>query len=98
LREIELQRNRAESSFNAYYDLAATYAFTGETEKAIENLRIWIARPVMDANIMWFFRTDPLFNPIRDNPDFQQIMNEAEAKYQAEHERVRQWLKDNDML
>jgi len=98
LREIELQRNRAEINLNTYYDLAATYAFTGETEKAIENLRIWLTRPVMDANIMWFFRTDPLFNPIRDNPDFQQIMNEAEAKYQAEHERVRQWLEENGML
>ena len=29
---------------------------------------------------------------------FQQILGNVEAKYQAEHERVRKWLKENDML
>jgi len=27
-----------------------------------------------------------------------QIVRDVEAKYQAEHERVRQWLEENDML
>jgi len=39
-----------------------------------------------------------LFNPIRDEPEFQQILNEVEAKYQAEHERVRKWMEENDRL
>jgi hypothetical protein len=29
---------------------------------------------------------------------YTQILNIVEAKYQAEHERVRQWLEENDML
>jgi hypothetical protein len=29
---------------------------------------------------------------------YPQILNNVEAKYQAEHERVRQWLEENDML
>ena len=43
-------------------------------------------------------KKDPLFNSIRDEPEFQQIVKDIEAKYQAEHERVRQWLEENDML
>ena len=29
---------------------------------------------------------------------FQQILCNVEAKYQVEHERVRKWLEENDML
>jgi hypothetical protein len=29
---------------------------------------------------------------------YPQILNNVEAKYQAEHERVRQWLEENDIL
>lgn len=48
----------------------------------------------MIANI----KNDPLFNSIRDEPEFQQIVKDMEAKYQAEHERVKKWLAENDML
>ena len=44
------------------------------------------------------FTRDPLFNNIRDNPEFQQILRNVETRYQAEHERIRQWLEENDML
>jgi len=98
LREIELERNRAERERTTYYDLAATYAFIEETEKALENLRIYISRPVMNLFMLGLIKFDPLFDPIRNNPEFQQIVNGAEAKYQAEHEQVRQWLEENDML
>ncbi len=41
---------------------------------------------------------NPLFDSIRDEPEFQQIVKDVEAKYQAEHERVRKWLEENDIL
>ena len=44
------------------------------------------------------FKIDPLLDRIRDEPEFQQILSDAEAKYQAEYERVRQWLEENEML
>jgi len=30
--------------------------------------------------------------------EFQQIVRDVEAKYQAEHERVRQWLEENVVI
>jgi TolB-like protein len=98
LKEIELERSRAERNLYTYYDLAATYAFIGEKEKALEYLRTYSSGLVMNTTMMFFLKFDPLLNPIRDNPEFQQIVRDVEAKYQAEHERVRQWLEENDML
>jgi tetratricopeptide (TPR) repeat protein len=81
-----------------YYDLAAVYAFTGEAEKAIENLRVFNEKQNISFFIVWLLKWDPLLEKIRDNPEFKQIALELETKYQAEHERVRQWLEENEML
>jgi uncharacterized protein YacL (UPF0231 family) len=40
----------------------------------------------------------PLFDNLRDDPEFQQILHSMEVKCQAEHERVRKWLEENEML
>ncbi len=81
-----------------YYDLAGVYALKGEKDKAYENLRTFnqIERAPYLLNAL--MKRDPLFNSIRDEPEFQQIVRDVEAKYQAEHERVRQWLVENGML
>jgi hypothetical protein len=41
---------------------------------------------------------DPLFDSIRNEERFQMIIQNMEAKYQAEHERVRKWLEEQGML
>ena len=83
---------------NAYYNLAGVHAFLGEREKAFENLRNFNQKETMSLRIVTRIKNDPLFNSIRDEPEFQQIVRDVEAKYEAEHERVRQWLEENDML
>jgi hypothetical protein len=67
-------------------------------EKAFENLRIFnqIKTPVLWMVI--YSKHDPLFNSIRNEPEFQQIAKDVESKYQAEHERVRKWLEEQGML
>jgi tetratricopeptide (TPR) repeat protein len=80
------------------YNLASIYAFRGEKDRAYENLRKFNE---MERIPLWWLnliRIDPLFDSIRDEPEFQQIVRDLEAKYQAVHERVRQWLEENDML
>lgn len=51
--------------------------------------------PVMVADI---FKADPLFDSIRNETEFQQILRNMYAKYQAEHERLRKWLEEKGML
>jgi len=98
LEQIELDRVWASQNYFSYYDLAAIYSFRGDAEKAIEYLRIFNQRETMEWWCVSMLKKDPLFKNIRDEPEFQQIFKDVEAKYQAEHERVRQWLEENDML
>jgi hypothetical protein len=43
-------------------------------------------------------KNDPLFIGIRNEPEFRQIVRDMEAKYQAEHERVRRWMEEKFTL
>jgi TolB-like protein len=96
-RSIELGRQYAHM-FYAYYDLAGVYAFRGDKVKAYENLRIFKKKPIMSFWMISLIKTDPLFSRIRNEPEFQQIARDVEAKYQAEHERVRKWLEETGQL
>jgi len=89
-------------TYNPYrvsYDLAAVYAFLEDREKAYENLKIWAEMPVCAYWWIPFLKKyDPLFSKIRSEPEFQQIVRDQEAKYQAEHERVRKWMEQQGTL
>ena len=97
LGEIDLGRRQAVAYFS-YYDLAGTYAFRGDKTRAYENLRMFAQKENMPLWIINYLYHDPLFGSIRDEPEFQQILHEVETKYEAEHERVRQWLEENEMI
>jgi TolB-like protein len=82
-----------------YYDLAGVYAFSGDKVKAYKNLEIFNQRQKEDY--LWMvslIKIDPLFNGIRNEPEFKQIVRDVEARYQAHHERVKKWLEEQGML
>ena len=82
-----------------YYDLAGVYAFRGDKVKAYKNLKIFDQRQKEES--LWMvslIKTDPLFNSIRNEPEFQKIVKDIEAKYQAEYERVKKWLEEQGVL
>jgi len=83
---------------SAYYDKAAICTFMGERQKALENLKLFNRQKVILSSWYQLIKVDPLFDSIRDEPEFQQIVRDMEAKCEAEYERVRQWLEENDML
>jgi TolB-like protein/Tfp pilus assembly protein PilF len=79
--------------------LASVYAFRGEKDKAYKYLRIWNqSRQIALFYDVFNIKHDPLLESIRDEPEFQQFLQDVEAKYQAEHERIRQWLEEQQML
>lgn len=55
-------------------------------------------RRTMPFWMLTYMKSDPLFNSIRGEADFQQIANEIETKYLSEHKRVEKWLTENNML
>jgi TolB-like protein/AraC-like DNA-binding protein/tetratricopeptide (TPR) repeat protein len=82
----------------AHFDLAGVYAFLGEKEKAyyyLDEVNKNHSFPIWWINL---FKHDPLFNPIRQEPRFQKILKDVEAKYQTEHEQLEKWLVQQKML
>jgi tetratricopeptide (TPR) repeat protein len=81
-----------------YYDLAGVYAFLGEKDKAYANLRVWARMPVYSLWCVTLIKKDPLFNSIRNESEFQQIVIEVESRYQSEHKRVIKWLNEKGVV
>jgi tetratricopeptide (TPR) repeat protein len=83
---------------DTYYWLAACHAAYGQTEEVLKNLRIATRQERLPLQRVNDLNKHPIYDKVRSNPGFQQIVRDVEAKYQAEHERVRQYLEENDML
>jgi TolB-like protein len=76
------------------YPLAAIYACMGDKAKAYENLKIFNQNQSFTFYWVTRIKDDPFFTTIKNEPEFQKIVRDVEAKYQAEHERVRKWLEE----
>jgi TolB-like protein len=81
-----------------HYDLAGVFAFTGEEKKAFESLKYLTHLGVCPKWLLTLIKIDPLFDSIRDEKRFGQVVSDLESKFMAEHERVRIWLADNKYL
>ncbi len=93
---IKLERNSAQTK-SAQYNLASTYAFLGDKSKAyfyLDELNKSEFYPLVRVIL---FKHDPMFKSIRNEERFQKILKNVEAKYNAEHERVREWLEEQSM-
>ena len=94
-----IKRDRNIAQFMAaYYDLAATYAFLGNKEKAYQYLDDINKGNTCQIRWIFYLKNDPPLESIRNEERFQKILQNYEAKYQAEHERVRKWLEEQGML
>jgi TolB-like protein len=96
-KSIKLNRNVAHIKA-AYYDLATVYAFLGNKEKAYQYLDKLNEGNTCQIRWIIYLKYDPPLASIRSEERFQKILRNYEAKYNAEHERVRKWLEDQGML
>jgi TolB-like protein len=107
---FELQKKYCEESINlntiygqwgnAYYDLACVFAIRGDKQNAYKNLHLYNDK-IGDSGvfmIIWHLKTDPFLESIRNEPEFQDIYHEIEAKYNNTHDKVRKWLEEQGML
>jgi hypothetical protein len=83
---------------DAYYDLAGVYAFRGNKEKALENLRKYNQAKQTYQWMVMLFKTDPLLESIRSEPEFKQLFKQTETTYLADHEKLKKWLAQQGQL
>ncbi len=97
--EESIKLNRFYSQLkHAHYDMAATYAFLGNKEKAYQNLDEFNTMDFFDLMLISFVENDPMFASIRGEERFQKIVQDMKAKNQADHDRVQKWLMEQGML
>jgi TolB-like protein/AraC-like DNA-binding protein/tetratricopeptide (TPR) repeat protein len=94
---INLRRPGAIMKANQF-DLAEMYALIGDKEKAYYYLDEVNKNKAFPMWWVILFKYEPLFDNIRQEPRFQKILKDVEAKYQAEHIRVGKWLKEKGLL
>jgi len=54
--------------------MAEIYILAGEHEKAIDQIELLLSIPSV-MSVQWL-QIDPVYDPLRDNPRFQKLMNE----------------------
>jgi hypothetical protein len=82
--------------FGDSLSLASTYAFFGDKPKAWQYLGE--CNQTLPRSGLIFLKHDPMLESIRNEERFQKILRDQEAKYQAEHERVKKWLEEQGKL
>ncbi|HKL32793.1 MAG TPA: helix-turn-helix domain-containing protein [Tangfeifania sp.] len=97
LQSIEKNRDFAQSR-RAYYDLAAVYAFQEKKEEAYQLLDEFIKNEIFPFWWVTLTKDDPLFEKIRHEERFKNILADMEKKYLTEHNRVKEWMEENDTL
>lgn len=87
-----------EDLYSAQFDMAEIYALWGDKEKAYNCLDIAIKHPLYPRWWVVLYKYVPFFDSIRQEPRFQDILKEVEAKYQVNHEGVGKWLEEKGLL
>jgi tetratricopeptide (TPR) repeat protein len=78
----------------SYLNLANVYSLNNEKEKALTNLKEVLKRESITQFVVILLNKSPFFDNIRDEPEFQEILTQATSKYQNEHERVGELLRE----
>jgi TolB-like protein/AraC-like DNA-binding protein len=97
---IEDYRQYMETDQTAYRDLGlyAYYDYTGDRVKAIEHLRSFEKQDNIQYWIILFARQEPKPGSISNLPVCKKLMDEIEAKFWANHEKLNVTLEDKGLL
>jgi hypothetical protein len=82
----------------SHFGLAWTYSAMGEKENALKYLKEVNNRSTIPSWMITFMKDWPLFDNIRNEPEFQKLKKEFEKKYQKEHDRVARLLRKKEIL
>ena len=85
-------------AFTYLYELADIYLALEEKEKAMELLIEMEKLKEIDRVFITILSRWPGFDAVRSEPKFQNVLDVLDAKYETEHNRVGELLKENGFL
>lgn len=91
--EKEIKLNSANArSYNSHFNLALIYAIINDKQKSLQYLGMIKESRSIPLNFINELKTNPMFDNVRQEPDFQKIIRELEKKYLEEHEKIKKLL------
>ena len=90
----------AENDRSIYKDLslAVYYSYKGDTQKALEHLKLFSQQDNYHYWNILFLEMDPLVDNIKELPEFQQLMDDIETKFWANHKKIKATLEEKRLL
>jgi hypothetical protein len=93
-----IQMNSSYGREGATFDIAGVYAFLGEKDSAYHYLKLFGETNYHTTYMLSMLQElDPLFESIRAEERYLQLLRQMEANHLAERKRVSQWLEENDL-
>jgi len=85
-------------SLYKHYFLAFYYAYSDEPSAAIEHLKLFSEEDNFPYWIVLFTTIDPLVENIKELPEFQEIFEQIETRFEKYHKRIRASLNEKKLL
>ncbi|MCU4173618.1 helix-turn-helix domain-containing protein [Carboxylicivirga sp. N1Y90] len=87
-----------DESTYTHLNLALYYSYLNKPDKAFEHLRLFSKEENFQYWIILFIPMDPLVDNIKDDPEFDQLMEQLENNFWQSHNRIKKQLLAKDLL
>ena len=91
--EDEIKLNSANArTYNSHFNLTLIYAILNDNQKSMHYLEMIKQSRSVPLRFINDLKTNPMFDNVRGEAEFQKITSELEKKYLEEHEKIRKLL------
>ena len=78
-------------------EIIGAYSINNESEKALEQLKK-LSRLKTNYATIRNFKDDPIFDNIREHPEFNKLVSKIETNFWKNHERIKKSLEERGLL
>lgn len=78
--------------------IAALYTHEGKFDEAIEQLKVFTTKSNYQYWILLFMETDPVFKPLKNHPEFNEIMQKIEDRFWENQVKLRKSLEEKGLI
>jgi len=87
-----------DQSIYKHLSMAAYDSFYGQADEAIEHLKLFLEEDNYFYWVVLFIDIEPLFDNIKNHPEYQQVIKKIKSKFWEYHEEVRKVLDEKELL
>ncbi|QIA08053.1 helix-turn-helix domain-containing protein [Draconibacterium halophilum] len=78
--------------------MAVKYAYEGKNEQVIDQLKIFATQDNYQYWILVFIEEDPIYNPLKNHPEFEEILQKIKDRFWKKHDILKKQLADKKLI